>query len=103
RLGIFTYNENEIFDDAPLRAYRPMLKRKIKGQLSDLLRTYFIANTEFDGAFGFGFLEIKWPLNKYTMHQILTEGCTAFETIHNLNTELWKKSQKPKPKNHHGK
>ena len=103
RLGIFTYNKNEIFDDAIIRSYRPLLKEKIKGQLSDLLRDYFIAKAELDGDFGFGFLEITWPLNKFTMYQFLTAGCRAFETIHSLNVELWKKSKTSRPGDNYGK
>jgi hypothetical protein len=55
RFGVFAYLENEVFDDPIMRAYRGLLKKRIKRQLSDLLRHYFIAKAEFDGDFGFGF------------------------------------------------
>lgn len=93
RFGVFSYNENEIFDDAILRAYRGLLKKKIKGQLPDLLRHYFIAEAELGGEFDFGFLEIKWPLHQFPMYQVLIESCQAFETIHRLNVALWKQSK----------
>jgi hypothetical protein len=98
RFGVFAYQENEIFDDSIIRAYRGLLKKKIKGQLPDLLRHYFIAKAERDADFDFGFLEVKWPLNQFSMRQVLTEGCRAFETIHQLNVELWKKSKSRRAK-----
>lgn len=93
RFGMFYYQQNEIFDDDILRVHRGLLKQKIKGQLPDLLRDYFIAKAELDAEFDFGFLEIRWPLNRFTMHQVLTEACMAFEIIHHLNVDLWKKSK----------
>ena len=98
RFGVFSYSGSEIFDDSTLRSYRGLLKKKTKGQLSDLLRHYFIAKAEFDGNFDFGFLAIRWPLDKFSMYQILTQGCQAFEVFHHLNLELWKKSTSRKPK-----
>jgi hypothetical protein len=97
-LGFFCYQENEVFEDSVMRAYRGLLKKRIKGQLPDLLRHYFIAKAELDGNFDFGFLEVKWPLNRFTMDQVLTEGCRAFETIHQLNVALWKKSKSRRAK-----
>jgi hypothetical protein len=66
--------------------------------LPDLLRHYFIAKAEFDGEFGFRFLEVKWPLNRFSMDQVVTEGCRTFETIRQLNVELWKKSKSRRAK-----
>lgn len=93
RFGIFSYEESHIFDDYILSKHRGLLKKKIKGELADLLREYFVAKVELDADFDFGFLAINWPLHQFSMQQILARGCQAFETIHHLNIELWKKSQ----------
>ena len=103
RFGVFNYLENEVFNDSILRAHRVLLKKKIKGQLPELLRNYFIAKAELDGDFELGFLEVQWPLNQFSMYQMLTEGCRAFEIIHHLNVELWKKSKSRKPKTSGGR
>jgi hypothetical protein len=99
RFGVFNYQQSEVFDDSIVRAHRGLLKKKIRGELPDLLRNYFIAKAELDGDFDFGFLEVRWPLNRFSMHQVLTEGCRAFETIHNLNVKLCKERKSQKQKN----
>ncbi len=97
KLGIFGYSETELFDESVTKAYHPLLKRKIKGELPDFLRNYFIALAEFKGDFDLGVLQIRWPLNQFSMHKVLEEGCMAFEILHRLNVELWKKSNSKKP------
>jgi len=93
RFGIFKYEESHNFDDYILCKHRGLLKKNIKGELADLMREYFVAKAELDADFDFGFLVINWPLDKFSMQQILAKGCQAFETIHLLNIELWKKSK----------
>lgn len=96
RLGIFGYSESEVFDESITKAYRALLKKKIKGELPDLLRNYFIAQAELKGDFDLGVLQVRWPLNRFSMQQFLEEGCRAFEILHRLNIELWKKSKSRK-------
>ncbi len=92
RLGIFGYSETELFDESITKAYRALLKKKIKGELPNFLRNYFIAQAEFKGDFDLGVLQVRWPLDRFSMQQFLEEGCRAFEILHRLNVGLWKKS-----------
>lgn len=91
RFGVFSYTESELLNEFTTKAYRTLLKPKIKGELPLLFRNFFIAQAEQYFDFDLGVLQVSWPLDKFTMKQFLKEGCQAFKIVHQLNLALWKK------------
>jgi hypothetical protein len=67
----------------------PQLFKGYKSNLFRLTRNYFLSEFQYGEAGILGYFNLRWD-KKFTLDQILRNGCSASKILYQLNYSLWK-------------